>query len=428
MLVAHKQFKGWDNLEALARLCLKTNIAPLAGQSKLSARDYLGDALYFGGSDAYAAKDYKKSSLKLAEFVHDFKGDKRRDHGFFVLAFAYRGIESHEEAIVSLKAIVEEYPGSKYLRGALLVGGEWSTQMAVEEDTMYFYSKFMTRFAKDEKIPEVRTALVDLYMGRKLYGNASGIYKEMAMNKKLDTVSRMNAALAYMDIEERYGDKANAMWAAGEVMKMAANDHVAMAKVYALEARTNATATKSDTLMAIEHKLAALDGTNHEVVESLGFVRFLLALRSAEHTKQEIYNLGLTDPQRTMEQSYALFMTSKKDHDQVCAIGSSSYCAPAMSNFAKLTLGTIKTLEEIKIQETLDEATVAKFNARKQEMMASLAEMAHTADDRAVALVAEGSSSPEWAEQISWGNSEDWSMDSISNESKTAFVQWAPSR
>ena len=61
-------------------------------------------------------------------------------------------------------------------------------------------------------------------------------------------------------------------------------------------------------------------------------------------------------------------------------------------------------------------------------MMAGLSGIAHAADERAMALVAEGSTAPELAEEISWGNSEDWTMDSIANESKTAFVQWAPSR
>ena len=350
MLVAHKKFKHWDFLESLARLCLKNNMMPLAGQMKLNARDYLGDALYFGGSAAYAAKDYKKSSEKLAEFVHDFKKDLRRDHGLFILAFAYRGLGSHPDAIVSLKTIVEEYPASRYLRGTLLVGGQWSTEMAVEEDTMYFYSRFLPRFPKDEKLAEVRDALIDLYMGRKIYGNVSAIYQEMALNKKLDGASRTNAALSYMEIEERYGDKEKALWAAKEIIKTAGNNSSALARVYALEARLSASDSKSDTISSIEKKLSSLDATNPEVVESLGLVRFLLAQRGAERTKQEIYNLGLTAPEKTLEQSYALFMASKRDYDQVCAIGTSSYCAPAMSLLAQLTKGTIKNLEEIKIQ------------------------------------------------------------------------------
>ena len=210
-------------------------------------------------------------------------------------------------------------------------------QMAVEEDTMYFYSKFLPRFPKDEKLAEVRSALIDLYMGRRIYGNAAAIYQEMAQNKKLDTAARIDAALNYMDIEMRYGDKEKALTMSRDVIKMAGGNAVALAKVYALEARMQGTDGKADELAAIERKLSALDATHPEVVESLGLVRFIMAGREAEKTKQEIYSLGLTDPQKTLEQSYALFMAGKQGYDRVCAIGSSSYCAPAMSNLAKLT-------------------------------------------------------------------------------------------
>jgi hypothetical protein len=426
MLVAHKKNEKWDELETLARLCLSKNLSPLSGTTALKARDFLGDALFYGGKKAYAAQDYQKAVDKLAEFTGGFRGDKRRDEGLFVLAHAYRGIENHVASLDTLKALVEEHPRSKFIKKGLLIGGEWSMQMAFDDYTIYFYEKFMAGFGTDKEAASVRTVLVEIYLARKDYGRVAAIYKGLMLNGKLDASSRAAAAILYLDIESRYGEKANVQWAARELTKLAGGSSLAMAKVYQTQARFDMRNASVSELKNLERKVAKLDMAEPEAAETLAMVRFMIAAAQAERTKKEVFNLELNDPIKSLDEYYGLFMQSKKEFEDVCAVGKTSYCAPAMAQMAELTTNTVKTLEEIKIPSTLDEETVNKFNAKKQSLIGSLGGIATAAEDRSIALVNEGGTVPDLASGIMWKTSEDWSMDNVNNESQTLFVQWTP--
>ena len=69
-----------------------------------------------------------------------------------MLAQAYHNDAKHPESIESLIVLVNEYPGNKYEKTALLMGGEWTIPMAYEEQTIFFYQRFVNRYSRDKKV------------------------------------------------------------------------------------------------------------------------------------------------------------------------------------------------------------------------------------------------------------------------------------
>lgn len=425
MFTYHKR-KEWQRVEDLARFCMAKRLQPLGGRKALNVRLYLADALFNGGKEAHARKDYKVAIKKLVEFKDSYRRDKRRDNAMFILAYSYRGNAQYATSIEILISLVEQYPATRFRRPALIVGGKWSTELAFEEQVIYFYSRFMQRYENDKKANEIRSSLVDLYLGRELYGNVSRLYKRQIKNSRSSRQAKVNAALRYMTIEERYGDVVNAKWGANEVLRLANGNDAALAQVYGFQARSKGKSITLKTLKGLEKKLDALDSDNQDVVENLAQTRLMIADKGSVKTKDEVFNLGLRDPKAALNKYYGIFISSKKEFDKVCQIGSSSYCAPAMYRLATLTTNTISTIEDITIPETLDDKTVISFNNRKQSIIESLANIAERSNAKAITLVKQGTTTPIYAEQILWSNTENWDHDSISNESKHSFIQWTP--
>lgn len=426
MLVVYSEAKSWDNVEKTADLCLQQKIQPQRASKSLNPHTFLAEALFVGGKDAYAAKDFKTSIRRLKRFNDIFRAEPRRHESIFVLALAYRANAQHTEAVKTLVTQVDEYPKSKFNRQALLTGGEWALPMALEEEAIFFYSRFLAFYEKDAKTSDIREIAANLYLGRELYGNANRIYKAQVTDKRLSNGKKLTAALRYMEIEERYGDVNQARWGAEQVKKLAGNNKEAKAQALGFEARHF---SKKDykSLKKIEKEISALETTDGAVGENLAMVRLMMADIASARTKHEIFNLGVKDPMATLTQHFAYFQQSKKDYQSVCVAGETSYCAPAMSRLARITQNTIRSIEDLTIQDTLEASLVVKFNERKQAIIGALADTAQNADDSSVAAVSEGTTEPTTAQEVVWSNSADWDFDQV-NESGNGFLQWQPRR
>lgn len=427
MIFSYHKRKNWDDLEEIARLCLSKKVAPTAGHKKLNPHVYLAHALFYGGKEAYKTADYKKAVSKLKEFIDSYRRDTRRDEAYFVIAFSYRGNSQHPESIESLMALVNEYPRSSFYRQSLLHGGEWSMAIAFEEYVINFYKRFVDEYAHDSQAPRVRNDLISLYMGRQLYGEAARIYKKLSQDPRQHQSEKLNSALAYMEIEARFGDKDKALAGANTLLQIPHSDPAVSAKAIGTKVFLNEATINLAELNSAEQKLISLNSDrNSTVMEYLAYVRFLIAEMKSSKTKQEVFNLSLQDPIATLKKHYAIFKQTQKSYETVCHTGPSSYCAPAMYQLAIITQNTIKTIEDISIAETLDQDSIVKFNNHKQSMVSSLAQIAEESDAKSISLVQRGTTTPSWAQQILWSNSKDWNFQGISNESKDGFVQWTP--
>lgn len=424
MLTAYQKQKSWQKLETLARLCLQSKIQPLAGKTRLNPSALLADALFFGGKQALAEKRYGDAVKKLEEFTKSYTNDKRRDEGLFVLASSYRGNRQHNNSITTLSQLVQEYPSSKFMHDALLHGGSWSLPMALEEQTIFFYQRFLKLYRDDAKAPMIRSTMISLYMGRQLYGNAGRLMLEQGEVKNATREQKLRAAFAYMDLEERYGDRANARSGAKLALDIDGKNPATKAKVLAFEARQAQAENKGAKFFDLEKQLAKMDPAIPEVAEALGHVRFMIAEMNSQKTKEELFNIGLTDPVGTLNKHFAIFTKTAAQYKEICDHPEVAYCGPAMLRLSQITSNTIHTIEDLSLPETLDEKSVNDFNQRKQELVNILAKEAQEADGKAMALVADGNATPDWTQEILWTNSNDWNFDRITGETGNGYVQW----
>jgi hypothetical protein len=424
MLDSYMTDKDYDSVEALALMAVKGNISPMRGNKRLNAVVYYGDALYLGGKHAYAQGDFNKAVEKFEKFRSQFANDKRAEEVTFLLANSYHNVGKHRESIVAMTDFVKIYPQSKYMRDALYLGSQWSIPMAYEEQTLYFSKKFLIQFPNDPEVRSVRESLIPLLVGRELYGDASALYYGVTENRKASIEERAEAAVSYMQIEQRYGDVSRANDAAKKVIAWAPNDQDRVSMALLFQAR-NVYESDVAKLRQIEAKLASFDQGNPLVAESLGEVRLMLAKKSQFIIKEGVFNLAVLDPKAEIRKFYGAFKTSVKAFMAVCAVPQASACVPALDQVAVMTEDAVRVFEDLTIPDSLDAKSVVEFNNFKQEILGELASVVQESDELARRYLAENHTTPDAVEEFSWGHSDDWYFDKSQNETGNSFVQWS---
>lgn len=425
MMASYQSARNWQKLEDIARLAIKANLSPLFGKRTLDSVALLGDALFEGGREHFTAKRYGPASEKLAEFTKKYKTDKRRVEALFVLAKAYHNFEKHPASVETLLVLVNEYPASPYEHDALLLGGEWTVPMAWEDQTIFFYQRFIERFVKDPKVPSIRMVLVELYMGRELYGNAVRLYAAHTEDTRVSKNDRIDSALAIMAVEERYGDAKYAIWGAGKAREISKEDPIIVARVVSFDARRAAKSGDMNKVRQLEASLSKLNVNERGVIESLAQLRFLLAEKQATETKQEIFNLAQTDPVKTLAAQYSIFLKTQAAYDRVCAVGTTTYCGFAMLRLSESTRNSLSSIENLSVAQTLDEKTVRGFESQKLSVISAISRAAARADSIAMGISEKGETTPEWSQEIVVNNS-DSNLERSHGATGSGFIQWMP--
>lgn len=425
MMVAYQTGKVWQKLEDVARLAIKARLVPKVGNRSLDSVALLGDALFEGGREHFGQKRYAQAHEKLSEFVKKYRKDRRRPEALFVLAKAYHFDNKHPASIESLLALINDYPGSAYEHDALLFGGEWAMPMAWEDQTIFFYQRFLERFAKDPKVPAIRMSLTELYMGRELYGNAVRLHAAHVEDTRVSKQDRIESALSIMAIEERYGDAKYAVWGATKAKEISGNDPVIVARVVSFDARRAARSGDINKVRNLEAQLSKLNINERSVVESLAQLRYLMAEKQATETKQEIFNLGQTNPMATLNAQYQIFLKTTAAYDRVCAAGTSTYCGLAMLRLSETTRNSLSSIENLSIAQTLDEKTVRNFENQKLSIINAIGKTAARADSIALGISEKGETTPEWSQEIVVNNSDN-SLERSHGATGSGYVQFIP--
>ncbi len=425
MMLSYQTGKIWQKLEDVARLAIKAKLTPKVGTRSLDSVALLGDALFEGGREHFAQKRYALAHEKLAEFVKKYKSDKRRPEGLFTLAKAYHMDSKHPLSIETLLALVNDYPGSTYEHDALLFGGEWAMPMAWEDQTIFFYQRFIERFAKDPKVPSIRMVLVELYMGRELYGNAVRLHAQQVEDSRVAKQDRVEGALSIMAIEERYGDAKYAVWGASKAKEISGNDPIIVARVVSFDARRAAKSGDPVKVRNLEAQLSKMNVNERSVVESLAQLRFLMAEKQALETKQEIFNLAQTNPMQTLNAQYQIFQKTAASYDRVCAAGTSTYCGLAMLRLSEVTRNSLVSIENLSIAQTLDEKTVRAFENQKLGIINAIGKTAARADSVALGISEKGETTPESSAEIVVNNSDN-SLERSHGATGSGYVQFMP--
>ncbi len=426
MLVAYEKAHAWEALEGIARLAVTQNLAPLYRGRSIAANTMLAVALLEGGKEALAQGRFDAAVLKLAEFVSKHPSAKNHDEGFFLLASAQHGAGQHDASIKTLLAFVERYPASGYFRQALLNGGDWAAPMAYEENTIYFYGRFVKTYGADAEGPRVRSALAALYEGRGIYADAIAVLGLTVRAGNEPPAAKVAAVTRIMDLEERFGTTARAELAGDLLLKGANVSEDTKAEAYALKARNAAVAGRYADVQRIEASLVNLGGSQ-PTQNALGEVRLLLALAKSRTAIKDYFNLELRDPQATLAQRYSAYKDVRTAFDSVCAAGQTSACAPAMHQLARFSESFQRSIEDITVQSTLAKEVVNRFTAYKQGIYNDATGTSQRADARAVAVVGEGFTGPDMTQAVLWQNSSDWNFERVSGETGNGYVQWQAS-
>lgn len=424
MMVAYQKGEAWGALEKLARLALKHNIVAMHLGNRVAVVDMLALALLEGGKDAMEEGKFAVAVVKLKEFVEKHPTAKNHDEGFYLLASAFRGDNKHQASIKTLLAFVEKYQHSKYYRPALLNGGDWSGPMAYEDNAIFFYARFLASFTKDPEAARVRPTLTALYLGRGHYSEAVHVLSMTVEAQDADAATKTAALLDVMDIEERQASVERAVKAADLLIRASDVDSEAKSRAYALKIRLAARAGRYDDVRSMGAAVEALPSGQYQQ-DALGEARYLFANAQTRAVLKKQFNLELTDPLLTLEGRFAAYRNARALFQNVCAAGQSSFCAPSQHQLARVSVEFLAAIEDIAIQEQLAKDVVTKFNARKQAIMNEVAASASKADDRAVAVVGEGYTDPEWTQAVLWQNSSDWTFDRVSGETGNGYVQWS---
>ncbi|MBC7531669.1 MAG: hypothetical protein H7318_08835 [Oligoflexus sp.] len=425
MMASYQSARNWQKLEDLARLAIKAKLSPVFGKRTLDSVALLGDALFEGGREHFAQKRYGPASDKLAEFSKNYKKDKRRVEAMFVLAKAYHFDSKHPASVETLLALVNEYPASPYEHDALLFGGDWTVPMAWEDQTIFFYQRFIERFAKDAKVPAIRMSLSELYMGRELYGNAVRLHAAHTEDTRVSKSDRIDSALMIMAIEERYGDAKYAVWGAAKAREISNQDPIIVARVVSFDARRAAKSGDMNKVRTLEAQLSKLNVNERSVAESLAQLRFLIAEKQALETKQEIFNLAQTDPLKTMNAQYTIFQKTQAAYDRVCVVGSTTYCGFAMLRLSESTRNSLASIENLSIAQTLDEKSVRAFESQKLAIITAISRSGARADSIALGISEKGETTPEWSQEILVNNT-DSNLERGHGATGSGYVQWMP--
>jgi hypothetical protein len=419
MLSSYEKSKNWNNLETLSRLCRTQKVAAVYRGKRLDTYRLMALALLEGGKQAVADAQYAMAVKKLEEFTKRFKSASNQDEGMFVLATAYRGNSQHPKSISTLVSFSKIHSKSRFLRQALLNGGDWSTSMAYEENTMYFFKKFVKRFNSDSETTRVRGELIALYEGRRIYGRA------VALLSDINTTESLTRAL---EMEDQHGSKKSAQKIADKIISKSGAGEAAKAEAYAVKARYATSKDNFNELKRIERKIYALGAATYESQEALGEIRFVLAEAKSKTLLTEYYNLALKDPTAELNKNYSTFLKVRTAYHTVCDAGQSSYCAPAMNNLARVSQKFAQHIEDLQIQATLAKSVVDEFDSRKQAILNEAVRTSQRSDSKAVATVIEGNTNPDWTQAVLWQNTSDWNFDRITGETGNGYVQWTASQ
>lgn len=427
MLVAYNEAEAWWDLETLSRLCVSQKMLPVFRGRQVSVRTMLAAGLLGGGKVALEGGKFDVAVAKFKEITLSHQDFARHDEAFFLLAVAYHGGNHHDASIKTMLAFAERYPKSAFTRPALLAGGDWAEPMAYEDTVMFFHDRFLRNYPTDPEAARVRLSLIDLYLGRERYAEAIALLSDASDPKRNpDAGSRGTALAAIMDLEERHGSMGRALQAAEKIFQSSDAPDEAKANAFALKGRAAAARGDYQTLLSLEAKLSSIPGSASE--EAIGELRFILAAAEAKTVIKPSFNLALNDPGKTLSERSEAFKVAKARLQHVCDGVSSSFCAPAMVKLSQLSLEFMRSLEDIEVQTTLAKEEVQRFQNLKQGIMNEAARTSQQSDARAMTVMAQGGTDPDWTEAVIWQNSADSNFERVSGEAGNGFVQWASSQ
>lgn len=393
--------KRWAEVIDLCHLFASRKQTPTLASKAVNYKPWLADALYNGGTADLGSNNLNRSVKYLEEFVQVFPSEARAPAANYSLAFAYKGLNKLTAALNVSKSLVEKFPTYPLRGKVLLQAGEWAAaDRANWEFAFFFYGKYLSDYRKEANIPQIRMTLADLYMKRKLYGWAARLYKEQSQATNVPKDQRLAAAVKALEIEDQFGEAAEANRFAPRVLDLAGPQDPARFKALAIMGRFAANSKDLNAMNGVEAKLLPLNKGNRDVLEALGLIRFK---RAEMMTKSIFYgenNLTIKDPEAVVKKYYERFEQERRHYLSVCQIGVSSYCAPSLMRLVTVAKQGVEALDKVTIADTLGPNRVNSFKVTKQLYASKILQSRKDYINEALRLAKAGTTTPIWKEEV----------------------------
>ena len=422
MLTFYASEQNWVELEKMSRFAREHNIAALYKGRSVDTYEQLALALLEQGKSAIGEQKYKDATKKLIEVVKQYPRFKRCDEAMFLLSSAYRGAGDHVAAINTLVAFDKRFSESKYHRQAMLNGGDWAQNMALEEQAVHFHERFLAKYGKDQDAQKIRDQLTALHLGLGHYAHALNVLQSTVANTS-DSQVKAAALAQIMEIERRSGSMVRAAATAKQISSSSDVSGDQKASALAVRAQVAASQGKFAEVQSIEKELQGLSGQVAQ--ESLAGTRYILANARSKAPIKSFNNLELRDPLATLQSQYAAYKSVRQAYNSVCDAGSTSFCPLAMMKLSQLSATFAEHIQDISIQDSLAPEVVSRFKSHQSAIMSDVTSTAQQSDAKALAMVQNGHSDPDTTQAVLWQAAGDWQSDRVSGSTGNGFVQWS---
>ncbi len=393
--------KRWQDFIDLAHLCKNKKLEVMVKSKALDYAPWLADALFNGGSADLLSKVYPRAAKNLEEFVQLYGNDPRIPQAVHFAALAYVGQNRYTPALNACRTIAERYPAYPARPKLLLQAAEWALlDKSTTEFAIYFYTKYLADYKNEGNAPQVRQALAETYLKRKLYGWASRTYREQSSAANVSKEIQLDAAAKVMEIEEQFGEMKDAYWGAQRILQLASPQDPFTIRGLAFMGRYLAQSKELKGVEELEARLLPHVSQSKEALEALAQLRF----RQAELTTQPISNnesnLQIRDPEATVKKYADRFDVEKQPYAKVCQIGMNTMCAPALWRLTSVAKQAMEAVQKVEIADTLGPSRVKSFNDFKTLYLNKLAAARKDLKEQALRLAKQGTTTESWREEI----------------------------
>ena len=393
--------KRWPELIKLAYMVRGQKVRPTLGLKPFDTMPYLADALFNQGQIDLNKQQSAAAIANFSDFIKFFPRDQRVPGAYYNLATAYKTMGKLVPSLNALKILVDQYPSLTTRKQILLQGGQWSAATpSTVEYAFFFYSKYLREYPREANIPQVREVLANLYFERKLYGWSARLYKEQSLAQNVPANMQLNAAIRFMEIEEKYGRPQDAAFGANRILQLARPNTPVAGKAFAFLARYAASKNDLNKMRELEPRLLTIANSSPDAREALGHIRFKMAEMLTKPIQNNENNHLLKDPEGAVKTYFDAFNREKRYYSVVCQGGMSTLCGPSMLRLTLLTRMAMAAINKVAIAETLGGARVNAFNVFKQLHMSKLQEAETFYGKEAVRLAKQGTTTPIWRSEI----------------------------
>jgi TolA-binding protein len=424
MLTRYNATKRWSDLESLARFANSSKIACVHKNQNVDALALLGDALYFGGKEAFVAKSWSVAAAKLDEFAQTFRAASVRDEALAYLGRSRFGEKSWKKGVLAYAVLAQDHPRSKWLREALLDGGNMAADLALEEEAATLLRLFVDRFPADTELSRVRDSLVSIYVGQGRFADARVILKRLIADPAITQRNKIEAVTALIAAEERYGDRTSVRDMAKAFFAEPWLDGGSRAFALSVWARGLSIEKNENELRNIESTLVGLGNVGVAGQEALGEIRFLYARSVATRLESDLTREDDLYTKGSLERRKKAWREVKAAYDKTCSAGQASFCAPANLQIAQTAKMTREALSGIMIPPRATEAEEKQLVKGREEFRKLLENEEKSSLDVAGELLRKGLCSPEWIAEVRRAVKGDWRLEPFDDRSANGFIQW----